>query len=81
MADLTEQPDTLPDNPYEHKVCGITLTCSVLFIAASAYYLLGPVKNELAHTMVMITGGVFVLSLLNFFAAAFGGRLCGRAKD
>lgn len=81
MADLTEQPEILPDNPYEHTVCGITFFCTVLFLAAGAYYLLGPAKNELAHTLVMITGAMFILALVNFFAAAFRGKLCGCTKD
>jgi hypothetical protein len=81
MAELSRQPDTLPDNPYEHKVCGVTLFCSALFLAAGVYYLLGPSKSELAYTLVMITGGIFLLAMVNFFAAAFRGKLCGCKKE
>ena len=71
---------TTPDTPYEHRVCNITLIAALLFLLSSLYYFLGPDKNVLAFNAVLITGVIFGLGLLNFFVAAFGGKLCGQKK-
>lgn len=69
-----------PDNPYEHKVCGVTLFAAIAFMAAGIYFLLAPGRDQFALTIVMVAGGAFVLTLLNFFVAAFRGKLCGCDK-
>jgi hypothetical protein len=71
---------TLPDTPYEHRVCYITLISALIFMASGAYYFLSPDRSALALNIVMIAGALFALGMANFFAAAFCGKLCGR-KD
>lgn len=79
MADLSQH--DLPDTPYESKVCGLTVAVTLSFIAACAYYFLAPAKDGLALMIVMATGGLFAVALLNFFVAAFCGKICGQKKD
>lgn len=86
MSDMTDRPykqdvTDSPDTPYEHKVCGITLTCSLAFLATGVYYLLSPQKDGLMMVVMAATGTVFALSMLNFFIAAFSGKLCGSKKE
>ena len=86
MSDMTERPykqdvTDSPDNPYEHKVCGITVACSLAFLATCAYYLLSPQKDDLMMVVLAATGTVFGLAMLNFFVAAFRGKLCGCKKE
>ena len=83
MSDLSHRPyqqddsEKSPDNPYEHKVCGVTMVCAFAFLATAMYYLVSPEKSGLMMTVMAVTGGLFLLALLNFFAAAFRGKLCG----
>ena len=69
-----------PDTPYEHKVCNITLFCSVAFVLAAAYYFFGPNDDGFRHTLMLFSGGIFVFALVNFMVAAFMGKLCGCKK-
>ncbi len=80
MVDLSDD-TALPETPYEHKVCMLTLIAALGFMATCAYYFLTPDRSELAMTAVMATGGLFILVLLNFFIAAFSGKLCGQKKN
>ncbi len=86
MSDLSHRPfrqdetQNSPDNAYEHKVCGVTMVCAFAFLATGLYYIVSPEKDGLMMTVMAVTGGVFLLALLNFFAAAFRGKLCGCAK-
>ncbi len=86
MSDLSHRPYqqdeslTSPDNPYEHKVCGVTLVCAFAFLATALYYIVSPEKGGLMMTVMAVTGGLFLLALLNFFAAAFRGKFCGCKK-
>lgn len=86
MSDMTDRPyrqdvTSSPDTPYEHKVCGITLICSLAFLATCAYFLLSPQKDGLMMVVMAATGTVFGLAMLNFFIAAFRGKLCGCKKQ
>lgn len=86
MSDLSNRPyqqndhQNSPDNPYEHKVCGLTMVCSFAFLATALYYILSPEKGGFMMTVMTVTGGLFLLALLNFFAAAFRGKFCGHDK-
>ncbi len=70
---------TLPDTPYEHRVCSVTLFCSIAFLATGAYYFIAPSADM--KLIVSITAAAFGLALLNFFVAAFRGKLCGCKKS
>lgn len=70
-----------PDNPTEHKVCMFTLICSLVFVAAGAYFLIAPSDGGFKSTVMMIAGGAFILAMASFFTALFTGKLCGCKKS
>lgn len=70
----------LPDTPYEHTVCAVTLALGLLFVASGLYYFFGP-DGGMKTTLLTATGGLFALGVVNFFWAAFTGKLCGCKKD
>lgn len=80
MSDFTDTTH-LPSTGHERIVCAMTLAGSLFFVFAAGYYLVSPVKSGWMLGMVEIAGVAFALTLLNFFIAAFTGKLCGRAKE
>ncbi len=79
MSDFTDTTH-LPSTGQERTVCTLTLAGSLFFVFAAGYSLVSPVQNGWMLGVVEIAGIAFALTLLNFFIAAFRGKLCGRDK-
>ncbi len=84
MVDLSndnlsaDEQEALPDTPFEHRVCGLTLTVSLFFLASGIYYLFSPPDDGFKTTLLAIAAGVFGITLIGFFLSAFTGKFCGQ---
>ncbi|PZQ43648.1 MAG: hypothetical protein DI551_11745 [Micavibrio aeruginosavorus] len=86
MADISDNSHMVmdtesPDTPYEGTTCKLTLICALAFLASGVYYFLTPPDDGLKLMVVIVSAGALGLSLVNFFAAAFTGKLCGCKKE